>query len=81
MSTMNSTSSPQPLTRSSTDKKIGGVAGGLAAYFGLDPALVRVGFAVTTLFSGAGLVAYLVMLAVVPSDTAATTAPAQPAAA
>jgi phage shock protein PspC (stress-responsive transcriptional regulator) len=69
MSTMNPTSSP--LTRSSTDKKIGGVAGGLARHLDIDPVLVRVGFAVSTLFSGAGLVAYLVMLVLVPSDDAA----------
>ena len=67
---MNSTSSPTPLTRSSTDKKIGGVAGGLARHLGVDPVLVRVGFAVSVLFSGAGLIAYLVMLALVPSDDA-----------
>ncbi len=70
MSTMNPTSSPS-LTRSTTDRKIGGVAGGVAAYFGLDPVLVRVGFAVGTLFSGAGLLAYLLMLVIVPSDDAA----------
>jgi phage shock protein C len=72
LSTMNPTSSPTSrpsrLTRSTTDKKIGGVAGGLAAYFSVDPLLVRLGFAVTTLFSGAGLLAYLAMLAFVPSD-------------
>ena len=78
---MNSTSSPKPLTRSSTDKKIGGVAGGVAHYFDLDPTLVRVGFLVTSLFSGAGLIAYLVMLVIVPSDDAADGAPAQPTAA
>ena len=67
---MNSTPSPTPLTRSSSDKKLGGVAAGLARHLGVDPTLVRVGFAVSVLFSGAGLVAYLVMLAVVPSDDA-----------
>jgi phage shock protein C len=71
MSSMNTTSSPTSLTRSSTDKKIGGVAGGLARHLGVDPVLVRVGFAVSILFSGAGLIAYLVMLALVPSDDAA----------
>ena len=71
MSSMNTTSSPTPLTRSATDKKIGGVAGGLAAHLGVDPVLVRVGFAVSILFSGAGLLAYLAMLALVPSDDAA----------
>lgn len=68
---MNSISSPTPLTRSTTDRKIGGVAGGLARHLGVDPVLVRVGFAVSIVFSGAGLIAYLVMLALVPSDDAA----------
>jgi phage shock protein PspC (stress-responsive transcriptional regulator) len=71
MSTMNSTSSPSTLTRSTTDKKIAGVAGGLARHLDVDPVLIRVGFAVSILFSGAGLLAYLVMLALVPRDDAA----------
>jgi phage shock protein PspC (stress-responsive transcriptional regulator) len=58
------------LTRSTTDKKISGVAGGLADYLEVDPLLVRIGFAVSTLFTGAGLVAYAVMWALVPSDDA-----------
>jgi len=69
-STMNSTS-PTPLTRSTTDSKISGVAGGLAAHLGVDATLVRVAFAVSILFSGAGLVAYLAMLVIVPRDDAA----------
>jgi phage shock protein PspC (stress-responsive transcriptional regulator) len=59
---------PRRLTRSRSDKFVGGVAGGLGAYFDVDPVLVRVAFAVSTLFSGAGLVAYLVMCAVLPTD-------------
>jgi phage shock protein PspC (stress-responsive transcriptional regulator) len=66
---MNSTSSPTPLRRSSTDKKIAGVAGGLAEHLDLDPTLVRAGFAISLLFSGAGLVAYLLLLAIVPNDS------------
>ena len=66
---MNSTS-PRTLTRSSTDRKISGVSGGLGAYLGIDPMLVRVGFVVTTLASGAGLLAYLALLAIVPADDA-----------
>jgi phage shock protein C len=66
---MNSTS-PRTLTRSSTDRKISGVSGGLGAYLGIDPVLVRVGFVVTTLASGAGLLAYLALLAIVPADDA-----------
>ena len=65
---MNSTP-PQRLTRSSTDRKIGGVSGGLGQYFGIDPTVVRVGFVFTTLITGgAGLVAYFALLAFVPSD-------------
>ncbi len=77
---MNSTSSPTPLRRSSDDKKIAGVAGGLAEHLGLDPTLVRAGFAISILFSGAGLVAYLLLLAIVPTDDA-TPAAAAPTAA
>ena len=64
------TSSPRTLTRSTTDRKISGVSGGLGAYLGIDPVLVRVGFVVTTLASGIGLIAYLALLAIVPVDDA-----------
>ena len=70
---MNSTS-PRTLTRSTTDRKISGVSGGLAAYLGIDPLLVRIGFVVTALTSGVGLVAYLAMLALVPADDAVPSA-------
>ena len=61
--------SMKPLTRSSTDRKVGGVAAGLAEYFDVDPILFRVGFVVATLASGVGALAYLGLLAFVPSDT------------
>jgi phage shock protein C len=72
LSNMNSSpiSRPRQLTRSTSDRKIAGVSGGLAAYFGVDPLLIRIGFVVTALFSGAGLIAYLAMLALVPTDNA-----------
>ncbi len=69
------------LTRSSTDCKLGGVAGGLGAYFGVDPVLFRVGFAVATLLSGAGALAYLALLAFVKPDDQATAASGTPVAA
>jgi phage shock protein C len=53
------------IRRSSTDRKLGGVCGGLAEYFGLDPTLVRVGFILFALF-GVGEIVYLVMWLVVP---------------
>jgi phage shock protein C len=65
---MNSTP-PQRLTRSTTDKKIGGVSGGLGAYFGIDPTLVRAGWIFSTVITGgAAIIAYIAMLAVVPAD-------------
>ena len=59
---------PRHLTRSTSDKKLGGVAGGLGAHFNVDPLLFRIGFAVGTLFSGAGALVYLALLALLPTD-------------
>jgi len=55
------------LYRSTTERVLGGVAGGVADYFDLDPALVRVAWAILILASGGlfGLL-YLVMWFVVP---------------
>ncbi len=58
------------LTRSTKDRMISGVCGGLASYFKVDPSLVRIGFALLTLASGgfAGIVAYIIMMVVVPEE-------------
>jgi phage shock protein C len=53
------------LTRSTIDRRIGGVAGGLAAYFGIDPTLVRVAWVVAGLM-GWGILAYIILWIVVP---------------
>ena len=44
---------------STTDRKIGGVCGGIAEYFDVDPLLVRIGFLVMFFGFGCGLLAYL----------------------
>lgn len=55
------------LTRSRSDKMLAGICGGLAEYFGLDPALVRIGYALLTLFTAfAGIPVYLIMWLIVP---------------
>ena len=72
LGSMNS-DSPRKLTRSTSDKVLGGVAGGLAEYFSIDPLVVRIGFVASLLFSGAGLFAYAALLIFVPADTAALT--------
>jgi len=50
--------SPRMLRRSATDRVISGVCGGLGQYFGVDPVLFRVLFAVLSFFGGVGLLAY-----------------------
>ncbi len=64
--------SPRRLTRSRDDRMIAGVAGGLGRYFGIDPVIVRIAFAVGALAGGAGVLAYLAAWLVVPEDGAAT---------
>ena len=54
------------LYRSTTDKVVGGVAGGVAESFGWDPALVRLGFVLLTLAHGSGLLLYLLLMLVLP---------------
>jgi phage shock protein PspC (stress-responsive transcriptional regulator)/predicted membrane protein len=56
------------LTRSSSDKLIGGVAGGLGRYFGVDPILFRIAFVVLSFAGGVGVLAYIGLLAFVPAD-------------
>ena len=62
--------SPRRLTRSTRDRMLAGVCGGMAAYGGLDPVLVRVLYAVITLLTGIvlGLIAYFVMAMLVPNE-------------
>jgi phage shock protein C len=49
------------LYRSTTDKYIGGVCGGLGEYFGVDPAIIRI-IALLLIFAhGIGVIAYVVM--------------------
>jgi phage shock protein C len=56
------------LFRSSTDRVLGGVAGGLAQYMQVDPVFVRLAFVVLALFQGIGLIIYLIMWLVVPDE-------------
>ncbi len=53
----------------SRDKKIAGVAGGIAEYFGWDPKIVRAAFAVGAFVTqGAAVVLYLILAAVLPKS-------------
>ncbi len=59
---------PRRFTRSRSDRIIGGVCGGLARYFGIDPMLVRLGAVALVLLGGVGLVVYAAALVLVPVD-------------
>ena len=56
------------LYRSTTDRSIAGVCGGLAAWLGLDPSLVRIGWVLLALVSGGVFVILYVVMAVVVPD-------------
>ena len=57
------------LYRSVSDRKIGGVAAGTAAYFDIDPSISRVLWLLLAIVTGgAFLIVYLVMWAVVPEE-------------
>ena len=59
---------PRRLLRSSSDRVIAGVSGGLGDYFGVDPVIFRIGFALSILFGGLGALAYLLLAVFVPTD-------------
>ena len=56
------------LYKSRSDKKLCGVCGGLAKYLEVDPAIVRVIGGILVLFTGVGLVAYIVGALVIPFE-------------
>ena len=56
------------LYRSRVDRKIGGVCGGLGEYFGIDPTLVRLLFVLGLPFVGGTLLAYLILMIVIPEE-------------
>ena len=59
---------PRRLTRSTSDRLIGGVAGGIGRHLNVDPLAIRITFVILTFAGGLGLIAYLLCLAFVPTD-------------
>lgn len=60
------------LHRSTTDKQIAGVIGGIAEYFEVDPTILRLVFLLITVFTGfvPGIVFYIVAALVMPKQPA-----------
>jgi phage shock protein PspC (stress-responsive transcriptional regulator) len=57
------------IRRSATDVKLTGLCGGVARYWGVDPLLVRVGWALLALSGGIGLVLYLAGWLLIPVES------------
>jgi phage shock protein C len=68
--------SEKRLVRTKDDKMFLGVAGGIADYFEIDPAIVRVAFVLLTLFHGWGLILYFILAIIMPVEESPVSAKA-----
>ena len=64
------------IQKSSKDKMLAGVCGGLAEYFDIDPVLVRVAFFLLCFAGGLGLALYIVLAIIMPKEDTRASAPA-----
>ena len=56
------------LYKDHSDKKLCGVCSGIAKYFGIDPTLVRLIWALLVVFAGSGVLAYIICAIVMPNE-------------
>ncbi len=57
------------LVKADDDKKLFGVCGGLARYFGFDSSLLRVLFVILTIIGvGSPVLVYLILAAIMPKE-------------
>ena len=53
----------------SANKKLAGVCGGLAEYFGLDASIVRIVWLLATIFTAfAGVLIYIILMIIMPTQ-------------
>ena len=52
--------------KSNDNKMVDGVCGGIAEFFGIDPTLVRLGWAVFCAIGGSGILAYIIAAIIIP---------------
>ena len=64
----NNGSGGRRLLRLKDGRMVAGVCAGLAAYFGVDVNLVRLGFGIFTVFYGLGILVYLIAWGVLPEE-------------
>ena len=56
------------LYRSTSDRQLAGVCGGIAKYLNLDPTVIRILWGIITLFGFAGLIAYIACVFIIPEE-------------
>ncbi len=56
------------LYRSRKERILGGVCGGIAEYFGIDPAIVRIIAVLLVLVGGGAILAYIVAWIIIPGE-------------
>lgn len=56
------------LTKDNDNRMICGVCAGVAKYFNVDPTIIRLAWAVVSLFAGAGVIAYIIAAIVIPEE-------------
>jgi phage shock protein PspC (stress-responsive transcriptional regulator) len=76
--TLQAPGGPRRIYRSRSDRVIGGVCGGIAKYFNVDPVLVRVGAVALIFLGGAGILAYLAAVLLIPNEGEAGRPPEGP---
>jgi phage shock protein C len=67
---LKSMANSKKLRRSLNDRKLAGVAGGLGAYFSIDPVVFRILFVILLFFKGFGILVYVILWVVLPADSA-----------
>ena len=58
------------LYKSNQNKMLDGVCGGIAEYFGIDPTVVRLIWALFSLMGGCGILAYIIAAIILPETNA-----------
>lgn len=56
------------LYKSTRERKICGVCGGIAEFFDIDPTLVRLAWVLFILAGGSGIIAYIIAALIMPDD-------------
>ncbi len=60
---------PKRLYRSRKDKILGGVCGGIAEYFNIDPVIIRLLWILLIFVGGSGILAYIIAWIIIPKQT------------